>query len=125
MSTKRIHEQVRAEDALAKVKLIRGTEDKYGRYVNSLPASIVMNGLGQAMATEASSKGEHKKLYDNLSTWLCGEDGPYRGGSDLLDSIVKNGQEDYLRAQAEALAWLNWHKKFCRAYLKRDGDRSD
>ena len=30
---------------------------------------------------------------------------------------MSNDEECYLRAQVEALAWLEWHKKFCRAYL--------
>ena len=63
----------------------------------------------------------HKKLYDNLSNWLCRDEkeAPYRGANDLMEAIVSNDRDTYLRAQAEALAWLEWMKKFATAYLKK------
>ncbi len=119
----------RAKDALKRVKDIADRSDKfkekYRSYVDRLGPAIVMNGLGQALATERAGAGTiatndqqhaHHELYRNLNRWLCGEGGVYNGG-DLLDVIVSNDEASYLYAQAEALAWLEWHKKFCRAYL--------
>ena len=40
--------------------------------------------------------------------------GVYPDG-DLLQAIMKHDEAHYLHAQAEALAWLEWHKKCCRA----------
>lgn len=125
-------EQERAADALKKVKtLLKQAEtdktkadsnDKYASYVKSLPATILMNGLGQAAATlMASNAGEHKLLYQHLQGWLCRNESsaPYPRTSDLLESITGNNREAYLRAQAEALAWLTWLKKFAVAYLEK------
>lgn len=125
--TRHTLEQRRAADAMEKAKKAsknaRLNPRLYRSYVDSLPASIIANGLGQAMATELAASGEHKALYGNLSNWLCNKDGVYRG-DDLLEELMKGDQSQYLRAQAEALAWLVWHKKFCRAFLEESGEGS-
>ena len=125
----RTSEQIRAENALARVAELSGESDAfrqlYRPYVDRLGPTIMMNGLGQALATEraaASGSGDigraHRTLYDNLQGWLCRRDGNiYPDGGDLLQAIMANDQSKYLLAQAEALAWLEWHKKFCRAEL--------
>ena len=120
--TSRTLEQKRAEHALDRArKMGQMDAEKYRSYVDRLGPAIVMNGLGQALATEIAAGGEHKNLYENVENWLCrSEGGVYSGNRDLLASIVEHGQDKYLHAQAEALAWLQWHKKFCRAFL-RDG----
>ncbi len=135
-------EQLRAADALKRAKEIKEIEkgDKkfrssYRSYVQRLGPSIVMNGLGQALATElaaaASGSGgsehkAHRKLYENLRQWLCrsasedGPGGPYANDKDLLEALTDQGQDRYILAHAEALAWLTWHKKFCAAFLPRE-----
>lgn len=124
--------QRRAENALQWVR--KHEKDisrmQYRSYVDRLPAMIVMNGLGQAVAMELAAAGPdsrkrsadeeaHFILYEGLQQWLCGEDGVYEGKSKLIDAIVESSQKEYVIAQAEALAWLDWHKKFCRALLPR------
>lgn len=126
----RTMEQKRAAHALEKVeqinKLHEDEQKKYSSYVKSLPAAILMNGLGQAAAgllARAKGKPEdmHYKLYINLENWLCAGNGysPYRGEKDLIKAITSGKRDDYLRAQVEALAWLQWLKKFAAAYLKQ------
>lgn len=126
-SSIRSPEQRRASDAMAAIgKLPAGSElrELYRAYTDRLGPTILMNGLGQALATErAAADGKsndreraHDCLYRNLQAWLCGESGVYRGG-DLLAQIVQGSEAAYLRAQTEALAWLTWHKKLCRAEL--------
>ena len=122
-------EQLRAADAFTRVDELISRSDEfkglYRAYVDRLGPSIVMNGLGQALATEQAAKsgggsrGEaHEKLYDNLQKWLCRDGGGvYAFGGDLLQSIMSNDESLYVFAQAEALAWLEWHKKSCRASL--------
>lgn len=122
-------EQRRAADALARVNELNsrseGFKKRYRAYVDRLCPAIVMNGLGQALATERAAAGSnpqkdderaHHELYMSLQRWLCRPDGGvYPSKPDLLQAIMSHEESFYLRAQAEALAWLDWHKKFCRA----------
>jgi len=131
-------DQRRAADALACVQEVMAKGDRdfrslYRSYVERLASAIVMNGLGQALATELAAAGPgdskghrgpeeeaHFLLFQNLNRWLCRPDGGvYPGASDVLTAMMAAPQQAYLRAQAEALAWLEWHKKFCQAHLPR------
>lgn len=119
--------QRRAKHALDCVEKHVGKS--YGNYVNyteSLPATILMNGLGQAAATllskaEGKLTQPHGLLYADLQSWLCGSDeaAPYPKKPELMKAIIEGDEKYYLRAQAEALAWLVWLKKFANAYLKK------
>jgi CRISPR type III-B/RAMP module-associated protein Cmr5 len=127
-------EQRRAADALSKVMSLENeSEDlrkRYRAYVDRLGPMIIMNGLGQALATERAAAGEnpqkdderlHMTLYKNISDWICRKpDGVYPGATDLVEALMSNSQDPYLRAQFEVLSWLEWHKRFCRAYLPTD-----
>lgn len=127
----RTFEQKMAADALRKVKTLidKNYADKYASYAAGLPAAIIANGLGQAAATLlAAAKGDkndpHMILFEHLEHWLCREDkqAPYFTPAgqpkELMNKIVNNDRDTYMRAQAEALAWLQWLKKFAEAYLK-------
>ena len=135
-------EQQRAAHALARVgelnKRYRDPgkfRERYRSYVDRLGPSIVMNGLGQALATERAAAGAtpenddekaHHALYESLSAWLCrNEGGIYRASHDLLQELMEHDESSYLRAQAEALAWLEWHKKCCRAFLPKGEGRGN
>jgi len=134
--------QERASDALEKVLAVKkykcSTKDdkndtfqkRYRAYVDRLGPMIISNGLGQALATEQAAAGHnpvkpeeiaHAKLYENISSWLCRQpSGIYPGANDLITALMNGSQSEYIKAQSEALAWLEWHKRFCRAYLPRD-----
>jgi CRISPR-associated protein Cmr5 len=127
-------DQERAANALRAVRDLPPDEalrSSYRAYTDRLGPAIVMNGLGQALATERATAGPvtdresserkaHAALYDNVSRWLCRADGEvYPGKPDLLAALMEGDQTTYLRAQVEVLAWLTWHKKFCRAELPR------
>lgn len=107
-------EQARAKHALDWAK--NGVDEKTSSAANSLPAMILMNGLGQAAAFYKSKGGEQGKLYTLLSDWLCAEGKPYAGQPDLLTGITTQDMHKYRVAQAEALAYLQWVKKFAKAY---------
>ena len=130
-------ERQRAAHALQTIEALPKDVKKYTSYVKGLPASILQNGLGQAMATLlAASKGKpamngeavneaHRLLYNHLQAWLCDvrDDAPYRqeqapdeNSTELMEAITTGGEEAYIRAQAEALAYLNWLKKFAVAF---------
>lgn len=116
----------RAEHALAQINALQG--ERYGNYVSyvrALPAQILQMGLGQALATQlAAAKGcgddPHRWLFNHVEGWLCGEDpdAPYRGKEPIMEAIVQHDETHYLRAQAEALAYLEWLKKFAVGLLQ-------
>lgn len=128
--------QRRAKNALERTKELNRKQDKefksnYCSYVDRLGPAIVMNGLGQALATERAAAGSqlengrqqaHHELYTSLELWLCGEGAVYESSEDLLEAIIDNSETLYLRAQAEALAWIEWHKKFTRAYFPTENE---
>lgn len=125
MSTEKSLELRRAEHSLQAVKALEGKQiGHYVSYVRALPANILQNGLGQALAMLlAAAKGKqdepHKQLYNHMQSWLCGkhDDAPYPGEPKLIDAIAKGSEEQYLHAHAEALAYLNWLKKLTVAFL--------
>lgn len=129
-------EQERATNALARVNELGrkyGNEFKklYRAYIDRLGPAIMMNGLGQALAIECAAAGPepindrekaHRETYKSLQLWLCRQDGGvYPDGKNLLQAIMENDEVRYLRAQVEALAWLEWHKKCCRARFPKGG----
>lgn len=134
MSTQTLAQR-RASHALSRVLAHQQAgQEAYGNYVSyveALPAAILMNGLGQAAATllaraEGKLDKPHGRLYADLQDWLCGSDpaapfrqSHFRGDDRLMQAICHSDQREYLHAQAEALAWLVWLKKFARAYLER------
>lgn len=144
MSTQTL-EQKRAQDALAKVQAVAKDEEVaacYRSYAESLPAHIVMGGLGQALATEwaAARIGEgksekpgrkaHKQLGDDLALWLKTQKvyatiDEKKPAESLIEALMKGDQKKYLQAQAEALAWLLWLKKFCQAMLPKGKTTED
>lgn len=128
-------EQDRARDALAQVRKVKdalGEGDqaqKFVSYVEALPATILANGLGQAAATlfaqgKNGPNDPHLLLFNALEKWLCRDarQAPYRNGGKLMDAIVNSDRSAYLRAQAEALAWLVWMKKFAVAFMKQKSE---
>ena len=121
-------ERERAKHALDTIEELKTREiDKYVSYVKALPATILQNGFGQAMATLlAAAKGkqdDHKHLYDHVEAWLCkvNTHSLYYGQADLMQAITSHNEEAYLYAQAEAMAYLAWLKKFAVAYLSEPG----
>ena len=124
-------DQERAEFALKKIQAILGGADQthkaeVRRYLNNLPALIRMNGLGQALAF-FRMKGEgtaHEAIYRMVGAWLC--DASSKGrifseSTDALSAITQSDMAHYMAAQNEALALLQWLKKFAVALLPKEG----
>jgi CRISPR-associated protein Cmr5 len=129
-------EQRRAKHALDQVKPLQ--EEKiagnYLSYVKALPAAILINGLGQALATErAASDPAHHRLAQHVSEWLLSPEAHSRYNASipddakldtaqrLLGRIVAGDQDAYLWAQAEAIAYVTWLKKLANAFIKERG----
>lgn len=123
--------QLRAENALNYVRSIKeecspDDQEKFASYTEEFITAVLNNGLGQACATLLAQAGRkqddpHYLLYKAVENWLCREDSqaPYRGSKDLMEAIVEGSRSDYILAQEEALAWLEWLKKFAVAFFKK------
>ena len=109
-------EQQRAKAALAWAN--KGVDDKALSAAVAMPAMILMNGLGQTAAFYKSKGGAQEVLYVLLSDWLKKNVKSYANKKDLLDGITQCDAKDYRAAQVEALAYLQWVKKFAKAYAK-------
>lgn len=128
-SSKVTLEQQRAAHALAQINGVKSERlaADYKSYVERISATIVMNGLGQAAATLlAQAKGEdgrrdaHRRLFDHLEDWLCDRRSRTGLRKPLMESLINGDQSAYCHAQAEALAYLVWLKKFAEAFLSKD-----
>ena len=122
-------QQKRAAHALGKVQTIENP-GHYVSYVSALPAQILMNGLGQALAmllaTAGRSKGDskldpHYLLCSHVTDWLatCGH---IQLGNEIepvavMQKLMGSDESVYLQAKAESLAYLEWLKKFARAVI--------
>lgn len=135
-------EQLRAANALACVEVVKGQTGNipglYRSYAESLPVHIVMGGLGQALATELAAarladgdarkdgNKAHERLVNDLAKWLGQKSYAQNAGNEvatqLMKAIAAGNQEKYVQAQAEALAWLVWLKKFCQAMLPKTSE---
>ena len=118
-------QQRRAQHALAAINGLRNESfsAEIKREIQSAPAMIHMNGLGQTVAfhrAKSASDSEkakaHGKVYELLEIWLTSTGKPY-GGTKLLDGITTKDMHAYIAAQAEALAYLDWLKKFAEAFI--------
>ncbi len=126
----------RAQVALESVqRIVKKPEvaKKFRSYAESLPAIIVRNGLGQALAMEAASgkvgtnatktdEIAHKELYTMLSNWLLRKLFQRQGAirpMQVIEEIIKCDQTTYMHAQEEALQFMQWVKRFANAMIER------
>jgi CRISPR-associated protein Cmr5 len=92
---------------------------------SELPFMIHANGLGQAAAFFKSKepKGDKDRygvVLLALQDWLAQPNRPFAGEPDLMRAIVEADLATYRLAQAEAMAYMDWVKKFASAYLDTD-----
>jgi CRISPR-associated protein Cmr5 len=112
---------------------------EYRSYARSMPFSILSNGLGQTLAIQlARSAGDNRAaltsglLLTHVTGWLVSANGwgaasPYKfagkitsarcKSDELIEMIVQGETTEYVRAQAEAIAFLKWLKKFAEALI--------
>lgn len=128
--------QKRAEHALSRIRELQDIDvNEYGRYVSyvkAMPATIIISGLGQALAMEAAARQKlpgHKFLLDHLISWLGAGWGNSPYGSKitaanadgrflaLFTAITEGSEADYITVQAEVIEYLDWLKKFAVAFL--------
>lgn len=133
-------QQQRARHALAQVRAAQaklGTKERkeFRAHTQGLPYMIHVNGLGQAYAFYLSKreKPSYRAICGTLAAWLLAEGNPCHGGQGggnndpewLLEALVGGDQRRYLSAQAEAIAYMGWVKRFADAFLVEDKPREE
>lgn len=124
--------QKRAAGALKEIQeinsLIKNDKDKdaFAKLAASAPAMILQNGLGQTLAfCLAKSKqrlDKHHLLFSSLAKWLS-RDLPSIPQDESKFLEVLNSSvtvEKYLLWQREALAYLEWLKRYAAAFLEKE-----
>ena len=123
MSVQRTLEQQRAEQAWKDVRAVKENNRKPKEYLalaRRALADIQSHGLAQTLAFwRAKGEPHHLALYEHVSRWVM----QHVGGTqddDLLAWITNPNTEStrYRQAAVEALAFLEWIKRFAEAELK-------
>ena len=122
-SRQRSLEQERAAFAWQCVEAVRGKSwaSDYGQLAKSVPSMVQVNGLGQTLAF-LQSKGkkgynEHARMAADVSRWV-GKQLLGAERDDLIPWITGQATAaEYRRATVEALAFLNWLRRFAEAEL--------
>lgn len=120
--------QQRSAFALEQVKEFTGDRDKFAKLVSGLPAMILQNGFGQALAfllakvTDKNGKilssDKHILAFDSVIRWLKERHILSNAErSQAMKDLSNMPQPDYLRAQDEAMAVLEWLKRYANAGL--------
>jgi CRISPR-associated protein Cmr5 len=122
LSRQQTLEQQRATKAWELVTQVKEKEKEYNSWVKKVPVLILTNGLGQTLAfLKSKSDREKELLYAHLSAWLMPEmswSPPAQQKNDLLERLIHESSANYRRATIEALAFLNWLKRFADAILE-------
>lgn len=114
-------EQRRAARAQEYVGEIKAGIKAYKAVASSFPAMIRMNGLGQALAFLRSRKAdEYQKVYAHVSQWLCAPGNVLAESGDALGELVKRDAATYRQAEAEAVAFMVWIKRYAEAAHLRE-----
>ncbi|MEI7450779.1 MAG: type III-B CRISPR module-associated protein Cmr5 [Desulfomonile sp.] len=114
--------QERSLFALEELKKI-GKVEKFDKLVSSLPAMILQNGFGQALAFllakgSTEKNAHHRQAFDIVALWLKKRGIITKAARDeVMQEISSLPQGDYLRAQEETLAILEWLKRYANAGL--------
>ncbi|MEI9478578.1 MAG: type III-B CRISPR module-associated protein Cmr5 [Deltaproteobacteria bacterium] len=119
--------QERSLFALAQVESTAGVE-KFDKLVAGLPAMILQNGFGQSLAfllAKGTDKNgtikendKHTRAFDIITKWLNQRNiMQTTGRSEPVRKLAEMSQQEYLHAQEESLALLEWVKRYANAGL--------
>jgi len=123
-------EQKRAEHAWTAVKgwknAAGGNKDaqaKYRTWAVKLPSLILRNGLLAALAFLGSKDDKQQRdVGRKCQDWLKGGGAdviPWeQSGDDVVQRLCDEAWQVYRIAQAEALQWAVWCKRFAEGYLE-------
>jgi CRISPR-associated protein Cmr5 len=96
-------------------------------FIVGMPTMILTNGIGQSLAFLLSKKGEdseseeklkYDKVFRIIQSWLQTEIDELKTDNkkEFLEKMAGLDQGVYLKAQREALAILQWLKRYARAF---------
>jgi len=122
-------QQERAAHAQQQVRQVRGKsrtlQDGFVSCAKELGSMIQGNGLGATLAfyrsRSTSTRPEYGEVAGALGRWLTSAGQPLAAkntSGDALAAIVQADIEEYLAAQAEALAYSVWLKMFATSMLR-------
>ncbi len=121
-------EQERAAQSWTDITSVQaGYAKQYGSLVRKVPMLVLTNGLAATMAfllakgrsasgPPSAENQAHKAAYDHISGWVMRRMQPNATPADDIMAWIR--QQDsiaYRRATTEALAYLNWLKRFAEA----------
>lgn len=119
-------EQQRSAFALEKIREfgVNGVPKEDANFIVGTPTMILTNGIAQTMAFLLSKQKQDSvvkeiKVFRILKAWLSQEiEALSDNGNDqqFLARFAALEQNDYLRAQQESLALLQWLKRYARAF---------
>lgn len=126
--------QKRAAFALEEVMASKCEKQKeFKTFCAGAPSVILQNGFGQALAfwySKGKNKpgNKHKVLLDIIMKWLTFQKDdvqnafidPCKTTRDMIKSLSEMSQQQYLTAQGETLALLEWIKRYANAILEGD-----
>jgi CRISPR-associated protein Cmr5 len=126
--------QERAAFALQKVQDILHdnndlNKDNFKSFVAGVPTMILQNGFGQALAFWAAKAKMNDKSKEGytlkiIREWFNDEKNPLQLKSSdtksFIDTLISKNQRDFLQYQQEALAMLEWFKRFANAFLSEE-----
>jgi CRISPR-associated protein Cmr5 len=89
-------------------------------FIVGVPTMILTNGIAQTLAFLLSNKTKPKQslVFQIIRGWLEREVAALKVDSEMefLQKFAKLEQDEYLCAQREALAMLQWLKRYARAF---------
>jgi len=119
-------EQQRSAFALEQIRDVYKDQVKKdtANFLVGVPTLILTNGLGQSLAF-LLSKGDqkHKEAFKITKEWLRKNYAAQldaESDREFLERITRMTQSDYLAAQQETLAMLQWLKRYARAFQIED-----
>ncbi|MCX7598103.1 MAG: type III-B CRISPR module-associated protein Cmr5 [Armatimonadetes bacterium] len=122
-------EQRRAAHALRSVNEVQNTAlaQEYARLAKRLPAMVLMNGVGQALAfllgkSEGKEDTAAWRLCADVAEWLCSA-GVYTVGdpAGVMRELTSGSRIQYQHATEEVLALSTWLVRFADAFLPSGG----
>lgn len=116
---KQTTEQYRAKAAWNQISGIV-VDDEFLSSANGAVSLIQSSGLGQAVAFWLAKGTKHRQLVDFLAQWLLKAEGENsadsnKTGKDLMFRITQIDSITYRYFTTEAIAYLNWIKRFAKA----------